>query len=150
MSSRLFQNIREQKGLAYSVYSVASSFSHDGYYLIYAGVGHDKIRHALEGIQEELEVLRSGSVTEDEFSMSKEQMKSSFIFGQENVASRMFANGKNLTLLDQVYTTEEIIDAIDKVSLADIDEIKMLICDPDTYTGVAVTDKRFDWSKIWK
>ena len=150
MSSRLFQNIREQKGLAYSVYSVASSFSHDGYYLIYAGVGHDKIRHALEGIQEELEVLRSGSVTEDEFSMSKEQMKSSFIFGQENVASRMFANGKNLTLLDKVYTTEEIIDAIDKVSLADIDEIKMLICDPDTYTGVAVTDKRFDWSKIWK
>ena len=150
MSSRLFQNIREQKGLAYSVYSVASSFSHDGYYLIYAGVGHDKIRHALEGIQEELEVLRSGSVTEDEFSMSKEQMKSSFIFGQENVASRMFANGKNLTLLDKVYTTEEIIDAIDRVSLADIDEIKMLICDPDTYTGVAVTDKRFDWSKIWK
>ena len=150
MSSRLFQNIREEKGLAYSVYSITNSFSHDGCYLIYAGVGHDKIRQALEGIQEELETLRSGSVTQDEFSMSKEQMKSTFIFGQENVASRMFANGKNLTLLDKVYTTEEIIDGIDRVSLADIDESKELICDPDTYTGVAVTDKRFDWSRIWK
>lgn len=150
MSSRLFQNIREEKGLAYSVYSVSSSFSSDGYYLIYAGVGHDKIRHALAGIEEELMILKRDGVTQDELSMSKEQLKSSFIFGQENVASRMFANGKNVTLLDRVYTPEEIISEIDSVSLEDIDEVKMLICDPHRYTGVAVTDKRFDWSRAWK
>ena len=150
MSSRLFQNIREEKGLAYSVYSVSSSFSSDGYYLIYAGVGHDKIRHVLAGIEEELMILKRDGVTQDELSMSKEQLKSSFIFGQENVASRMFANGKNVTLLDKVYTPEEIISEIDSVSLEDIDEVKMLICDPHRYTGVAGTDKRFDWSRAWK
>ena len=150
MSSRLFQNIREEKGLAYSVYSLTSSFSTDGYYLIYAGVGHDKIRDALRGIEEELMTLRKTGVTEDELAMSKEQLKSSFIFGQENVASRMFANGKNVILLDRIYSPEEIIAEIDKVGLEEIDEVKMLICDPGLYTGVAVTDKRFDWSKVWK
>lgn len=150
MSSRLFQNIREEKGLAYSVYSVNSSFSKDGYYLIYAGVAHDKIRQALAGIREELSVLQQEGVTEDELSMSKEQMKTNYIFGQENVASRMFANGKNVLLLDRVYTPEEVIEGIDKVSFAEIDEVKGLICDHEKYTGVAVTDKRFDFRKAWE
>lgn len=150
MSSRLFQNIREEKGLAYSVYSLMSSFSTDGYYLIYAGIGHDKIPQALQGIEDELMKLKKNGVTEDELAMSKEQLKSSFIFGQENVASRMFANGKNVILLDRIYSPEEIISEIDKIGLEDIDEVKMLICDPGLYTGVAVTDKRFDWRKVWK
>ena len=150
MSSRLFQNIREEKGLAYSVYSLTSSFSTDGYYLIYAGVAHDKIKDALAGIREELAILRKDGVTMDELSMSKEQLKSSFIFGQENVASRMFANGKNVTLLDRIYSPEEITAEIDRVSLEDIEEVKSLICDPELYTGVAVTDKRFDWRTAWK
>lgn len=150
MSSRLFQNIREEKGLAYSVYSLTSSFSTDGYYLIYAGVGHDKIKDALAGIREELTILRKDGVTRDELSMSKEQLKSSFIFGQENVASRMFTNGKNVTLLDRTYSPEEIISEIDRLSLEDIEEVKSLICDPELYTGVAVTDRRFDWRTVWK
>ncbi len=150
MSSRLFQNIREEKGLAYSVYSLTSSFSTEGYYLIYAGVGHDKIKDALQGIEEELMSLKKEGVTQDELSMSKEQLKSGFIFGQENVASRMFVNGKNVVLLDKIYTPEEIISEIDKVSLEDIDRVKSLICDTKSYTGVAVTDRRFDWSRAWK
>ncbi len=150
MSSRLFQNIREEKGLAYSVYSLTSSFSTEGYYLIYAGVGHDKIKDALAGIREELAILEKEGVTRDELSMAKEQLKSSFIFSQENVASRMFANGKNVTLLDRTYSPEEIIAEIDRVSPEDIEEIKKLICAPELYTGVAVTNKRFDWRNVWK
>lgn len=150
MSSRLFQNIREEKGLAYSVYSLTSSFSTDGYYLIYAGVAHDKIKDALAGIREELAILRKDGVTMDELSMSKEQLKSSFIFGQENVASRMFANGKNVILQDKIYSPEEITAQIDRISLQDIEEVKSLICDPQLYTAVAVTNKRFDWNRVWK
>ena len=82
--------------------------------------------------------------------MAKEQMKSSYIFGQENVASRMFANGKNLILVDRIFTPDEVVQGIDKVSLEDIDNVKKLICNPSEYTGVAVTDKRIDWKKIWK
>ncbi len=150
MSSRLFQSIREEKGLAYSVYSVCNAFSRDGYYLIYAGVAHDKLGAALDGIRNELAELKRSGVTASELSMSKEQMKSSYIFGQENVASRMFANGKNLLLLGRSYTQEEIIAAIDSVTLDKTEEIKSLICDPEKYTGVVVSDRRFDRSEIWK
>lgn len=150
MSSRLFQNIREEKGLAYSVFSMNSSYSSDGCFVIYAGVGHDKIRDALEGIEEELELLRRDGVTSDELSMAKEQMKSSYVFDQENVTSRMFANGKNLILVDRIFTPDEIIKNIDNVSLDDIDNVKELICHPAAYCGVAVTDKRISWKNIWR
>lgn len=150
MSSRLFQNIREEKGLAYSVFSMASSFSTDGYFNIYAGVGHDKIKDAMAGILEELEILDRNGVTEEELSMAKEQMKANYIFGQENVATRMFANGKNLALLGRIFTAEEVIESIDRVTTKDIDHIKKLICDPTLYTGVAVTDKRVNIKNLWK
>ena len=93
-------------------------------------------------------LFRSG-VTEDELAMSKEQLKSSFVFSQENVASRMFANGKNVVLLDKACTDEEILTGISNVSLADIDEVKQMICKPELYSGVAVTNKDFDFSKLW-
>lgn len=149
MSSRLFQNIREQKGLAYSVFSMTSSFSSTGYFSIYAGVSHDKIEKAIQGIQEELNILDREGISFEELNMAKEQMKSSFVFGQENVASIMFRNGKNLTLLNKIQTADEIMEAIDKVSLEDIDRIKNMICDTSKYSIAAVTDKRFDWRKVW-
>ena len=81
--------------------------------------------------------------------MAREQLKSSYIFGQENVASRMFANGKNMILLGRTFTEEDVIKGLDEVTLTDIDEIKKLICNPDSYSGVCVTDKRIDWKKVW-
>lgn len=148
MSSRLFQNIREEKGLAYSVYSMNSSFSDMGYYNIYAGVSHDRIEAAISGIKEELDILDRKGVTEEELSMSKEQLKSSYIFGQENVASRMFAIGKNLLLLGRIYGTDQVLDGIDAVSKASIDEIKSMICDTGNYSAVCVTDKKIDLKKM--
>lgn len=148
MSSRLFQNIREEKGLAYSVYSMNSAFSTSGFYTIYAGVSHDRIGMAIDGIKEELDKLDKYGVTEEELSMSKEQLKSSYIFGQENVASRMFTIGKNLLLLDKVYTAEEVLEGIDQVSLESIDQIKPMICDTDNYSAVCVTDKRVNLKRM--
>lgn len=148
MSSRLFQNIREEKGLAYSVYSMNSSFRDAGYFNIYAGVGHDMIGAAIDGIKEELDILDKKGLNDEEISMSKEQLKSSYIFGQENVASRMFAIGKNLLLLGKVYSTEEVLEGIDKVTKEDIDSIKSIICDTDRYSAVCLTDQKIDLKKM--
>lgn len=150
MSSRLFQNIREEKGLAYSVFSTNSSFSSSGYYNIYAGVSHDKIGKAIDGIKEELDALSRKGVTEEELSMSKEQLKAGYIFGQENVASRMFAIGKNLLLLGKAYTAEEVLEGIDAVSLNSIDDIKDVICNTDNYSAVCVTDKKVNLKRMIK
>ncbi len=148
MSSRLFQNIREQKGLAYSVYSHASSFANAGYYNIYAGVSHDKISDAIHGIKEELESLKKDGITEDELHVAKEQLKASYIFGQENVNGRMFSNGKNTILLNRIYTPEEVIGEIDAVTMEDIQKASALIDDIEQYSAVIVTNKKCDLKKI--
>lgn len=147
MSSRLFQNIREEKGLAYSVYSTNSAFSSDGYYNIYAGVSHDKINAAIDGIKEELDILDRKGLTEEEIDMSKEQLKSSYIFGQENVSGRMFSLGKNLLLLDRAYEQDEVIDGIDKVTKQTIDQVKPLVCDIEKYSAVCLTNRDMNLKK---
>ncbi len=148
MSSRLFQNIREQKGLAYSVYSHVSSFVNSGYYNIYAGVSHDKVYDAINGIKEELELLKKDCITEDELHVAKEQLKSSYIFGQENVNGRMFSMGKNSILLNRVYTPEEVIDEIDAVTMEDIKQASSLIDDINNYSAVIVTNKQCDLKRM--
>ncbi len=144
MSSRLFQNIREEKGLAYSVYSIASSFIHTGYYNIYAGVSHDKIHAAIKGIEEELKALKDRGVTAEELEISKAQLKGSYIFGMENVNGRMFNIGRNLTLSGRTDTPEEVIAGIDRVTLQDINEAASLIYDFDNYSAVVISDKETD------
>ncbi len=102
MSSRFFQNIREEKGLAYSVYSMNGAFSGDGYYNIYAGVSHDKIKDAICGIREELALLDEKGISAEELDSSRAQLKAAYVFGQENVAGRMFKNGKNTILTGKI------------------------------------------------
>ncbi len=148
MSSRLFQNIREQKGLAYSVCSMNLFSSCWGFFSIYAGVSAEKAEEALEAIHYELDMLRSGGVTEEELAMAKEQMKSSYIFGLESVNSRMFSIGKNKLLLDKVYSEKEVLSAFDKVSREDILEAAEMIGDYSSYCGAAVTGKEFDLERI--
>ena len=144
MSSRLFQNIREQKGLAYSVYSMTGASSRDGYFEIYAGVSHDKIRAAIEGIREELEKLAAEPVTQDELDSSREQMLSGYVFSQESTSTRMVVNGKNYLLLDRVFTPEEVMEGYHGVTIDQIDEIKGLITDFSQYTAAVVSGKRCD------
>lgn len=148
MSSRLFQNIREEKGLAYSVYSMSSSFSNTGYFNIYAGVGHDRIKDAVIGIQDELKRLKAEGITSEELDTAKEQLKGSYIFSLENVNGRMFSIGKNMLLLNRIYTPEEVMTSIDSVTMDDIREISELITDIHNYSGVLIGRNKVDLKKI--
>lgn len=150
MSSRLFQNIREQKGLAYSVCSMNLFSSYWGFFSIYAGVSPEKAEEALEAIHYELDTLRESGVTEEELAMAKEQMKSSYIFGLESVNSRMFSIGKNKLLLDRVYAEEEVLSSFDRVTREDIREVAEMIGDYSSYCGAAVTGRDFDLERIVK
>lgn len=150
MSSRLFQNIREQKGLAYSVCSMNLFSSYWGFFSIYAGVSPEKAEEALDAIHYELDTLRESGVTEEELAMAKEQMKSSYIFGLESVNSRMLSIGKNKLLLDRVYAEEEVLSSFDRVTREDIREVAEMIGDYSSYCGAAVTGRDFDLERIVK
>lgn len=139
MSSRLFQHIREDKGLAYSVYSMTGFYRAGGYFAIYAGVSHDKVGAALEAVESELRNLKTKGIGAEELESSRAQMKASYLFSQESTAGRMFKNGKNVLLLDRTYDSETLIRGFDQVTMKDIDELKELICSLSTYSIVGVT-----------
>ena len=138
MSSRLFQNVREDKGLAYSVYSASQAFVDDGLFVIYAGVAADKEKVALAAIYEELERLAEKGVGNVELSKAKEQNKGSYVFGKESVSGRMFSTGRNELLLGRTYTDEEIIEGIESVTTADIAAIAEAYADSAAYSSVVI------------
>lgn len=150
MSSRLFQNIREEKGLAYTVCSMNVFSSYTGFFSIYAGVAHDKAEATLDAVRHELEMLKKDGVTAEELSMAKEQVKSSYIFGLENINSRMFSIGKNKLLLDKVYSPEEVLSEFDKVTQDDIKQAAELIGDYSSYCAASVTGTDFDLERLIK
>jgi predicted Zn-dependent peptidase len=117
-------------------------------YSIYAAVGHDKVKEAVAAILDELAKLRRDGVTRDELDTAKEQMKSHYIFGRENVNGRMFSIGKNYLLLNRVFTQEEVLSKIDAVTRDDIRETAELITDPARYSAAAISRKRQNWSRL--
>ncbi|MFB1049525.1 M16 family metallopeptidase [Paraliobacillus sp. JSM ZJ581] len=116
MSSRLFQEIREQRGLAYSVFSYHSSFVDNGLLTIYAGTGKQHLSTLQETIQQTIATFVSNGLTEKEFVNSKEQLKGNLLLGLESTSSRMSRNGKNELMLGKHRSLDELSEEIDQVS----------------------------------
>lgn len=138
MSSRLFQKIREEKGLAYTVYSYPSAYSTTGYFALYAGTGEKQAAQVVELMLEELGAIKKGGLSKEEFIRSKEQLKGSFVLGQESTSSRASAIGKSALLKDKLYSDDEILNKIDSVTMDDIMEILPHVADFDNITGAFV------------
>lgn len=148
MSSRLFQNIREEKGLAYSVCSMPEFFSECGLFTVYAGVAHDKLTNLIEAVKCELDMLKGDGISEKELRRAKEQIKSRRVFGQESIAGRMFTIGKSQLLLNEVISLEETLARIEAVSMDDVADAVEIISDASAYSAVAITDKKVDLKKM--
>ena len=120
MSSRLFQKIREELGLAYSVYSYSSQYKDSGVVEIYAGVNTSLRDLAVESIVAEVNRFKKDGVTEQEFKRGKEQIKSSFIMGQESTSSQMLLYARYLLMLDKEFDLNERIKNLEAVSISDV------------------------------
>lgn len=123
MSSRLFQEIREKRGLAYSVYSYHSSHADSGMFTIYAGTAPKQTKDVLELTKEILSDLAVKGMTEDELHKGKEQLKGSLILSLESTGSRMNRLGKNELMLGRHYSLDEIIQRIEQVSMGDVQKV---------------------------
>jgi len=123
MSSRLFQEIREKRGLAYSVYSYHTSYLDSGMVVLYAGTNKEQLP-LLEGtIQETILNLKTNGLTEKEFKNSKEKLKGNMMLSLENTNSRMTRNGRNELLLKRHRSLDEIIHEMDTVDEKRIHEV---------------------------
>ena len=116
MSSRLFQEVREQRGLAYSVYSYHSSYKDNGLVTIYGGTGANQMNLLFETIQNTLATFKQDGITSKELTNSKEQLKGNLMLSLESTNSRMSRNGKNELMLGKHRSLDEIIQLIDKVT----------------------------------
>ncbi|MFM9277265.1 M16 family metallopeptidase [Paenibacillus jiagnxiensis] len=123
MSSRLFQEIREKRGLAYSVYSYHSSHADSGLLTIYAGTAPKQTKDVLELTQELLHDAAVKGLTSTELSKGKEQLKGSLILSLESTGSRMNRNGKNELMLGRHYTLDEMIRNIEQVTMNDVQAV---------------------------
>ncbi len=142
MSSRLFQKIREELGLCYSIYSYPSQYKDNGILEIYAGVNTDARDLATRAIVEEVIKFKKDGITEQEFIRGKEQIKSAFIFGQESTASQMLLYGKYLIFLDKEFDFAERIEKIEKVTIDDVHEAISKSFDIENSATATVGPKR--------
>lgn len=120
MSSRLFQEVREKRGLAYAVYSYHQGYSDAGAVKMYVGSTTGNVGEALKVISEQLDKIREEPVTDEELSRTKEQLKSSTILALESTAARMTRIGRSIITGTELLTPEEISDRIDAVTADDV------------------------------
>jgi len=133
MSSRLFQTVREKLGYCYSVYSYASAYQNEGLISVYAAVNPQNKQKALDAIVKEIQGVKDGGITTEEFLRGKEQMKGAFVFGQESTSSQMLLYGKYLLMTGKVFDFDRRIGEINDVSESDVRR---------------VIDENFDFEKV--
>jgi predicted Zn-dependent peptidase len=120
MSSRIFQEVREKKGLVYSIYSSVTNYSDTGIFSIYAGMGYEQAEDTLRTILKEMSNIKKGNITEEEFLRAKQQIKGNYILSLESTSSRMSAIGRRELLYNEILYPDEIIEAINKVEMKDV------------------------------
>ena len=123
MSSRLFQEIREKRGLAYSVYSYAQQFAGTGVLGFYAGCNPTKAIEVIEIIRDVLSDVADNGMSHEEIERAKGAVRGSLVLSQEDSGSRMSRIGKNEIVYGQVMDFDDILKAISRVSASDIREI---------------------------
>lgn len=126
MSSRLFQEIREKRGLAYSVYSYHSSHMDSGLFTIYAGTAPKQTEEVLKVTMEVIGEIVQNGITESELKKGKEQLKGSLILSLESTNSRMNRIGKNELMLGRHFSIDELISRIEGINM---EQMNSLICE---------------------
>jgi predicted Zn-dependent peptidase len=123
MSSRLFQEIREKRGLVYSVYSYHSMFAQTGAFVVYAGTAPSRANEVTTLIHQELENVAEKGITEEELDRSKSHMKGGMVLGLEETSARMNRLGKSEIAHGEVISLDEVLERIDDVTVDDAREV---------------------------
>jgi predicted Zn-dependent peptidase len=137
-SSRLFQEVREKRGLAYSVYSYASQYVDSGQVAVYVGTRPDRVQEAMEVIGGELRKLQDSSITGEEFERAKENVKGRTVLAMESTLARMNRLGSSVLMGVPLLSLDEIVAAIDAVTLDDVTTLARELFVPERLSAAGV------------
>lgn len=138
MSSRLFQEIREKRGLAYSVGTYAAGYKEGGLFAFYAGASPASTGEVIELMNAECEKIAVENITDDELLRAKNQVRAGLLMGQESMSNRMNRLGKDEILFDRVIPLEEIMQRIQAVTRDDVREVAADILKSGQFTMAQV------------
>jgi len=123
MSSRLFQNVREKRGLAYAVFSGLSAYRDAGSFTVYAGCSNDAVGQVIDLVVEELRGVKQKPVPEAELQRAKDHLKGSLMLSLENTASRMSHLARQEIYFDRQFGLDETLQGIERVTAADVQRV---------------------------
>jgi predicted Zn-dependent peptidase len=143
LSSRLFQKVREQRGLAYSVWSERAAYQDAGSLAVVVGTAPEHVDEVLRIVNGELEALAADGVTERELAVAKGYLRAELLLSGEDSGARMSRIGASMLLHGEVLTVEQILDRIDAVDSAQVREAAALLAtSPRTMSAVGPFDER--------
>jgi predicted Zn-dependent peptidase len=137
-SSRLFQEVREKRGLAYSVYSYASHYLDSGQVGLYVGTRPDRVREAMDVIGAELRRLQEEGVSEAELELARENVKGRTVLSMESTLTRMNRLGSSVLMDVPVLTVDEVLAALDAVTLDDVVGLARELWQPEQLSAAGV------------
>jgi predicted Zn-dependent peptidase len=123
MSSRLFQNVREKRGLAYAVFSGLAAYRDTGSLTVYAGCANDAVGQVVDLVVEELRNLKTSRPAEAEVRRAKDHLKGSLMLSLENTSSRMSHLARQEIYFDRHFTLDETLEGIERVSAEDVQRV---------------------------
>lgn len=123
MSSRLFQNVREKRGLAYAVFSGLSAYRDAGSLTVYAGCAKEAVGEVVDLVVEELRGLKEAPVSETELRRAKDHLKGSLMLGLENTASRMSHLARQEIYFERHFSFDETLEGLERVTAADVQRV---------------------------
>jgi predicted Zn-dependent peptidase len=144
-SSRLFQEVRERYGLAYSVYSFTSSYQDSGQVGLYVGTRADNLEEAMRVVASELEHMRIEPATADELARAKENLKGRVLLALESTGARMNRLGSEVLAQSPLLELDEVVARIDAVTIWDLESLATELWDPSrlSVVGIGPDEERF-------
>jgi predicted Zn-dependent peptidase len=130
MSSRLFQNIREKQGLAYTVFSEISMYRDTGCMMVYAGTSAKSAGRVIESVVKEMSCMAENLVTPEELQRAKDHLKGSYVLGLESTSSRMGNLARQEIYFKKFFSLSELLDSVDHVSAAQVQALAQEFFDP--------------------
>ncbi len=138
MSSRLFQSVREKRGLAYNVYSYLNPYEGTGSQIVYAAVNPKNVERAVDAIFSTVEEVKKCGITKEELERGKAQIKASSIFAQESTSSQMLLYGKYLLYRDELFDFDAKMHEVDRVTMEDVEACLLKSFDRERMATAAV------------
>ncbi len=151
MSSRLFQEIREKRGLVYSVYSFTASHSHEGIFGIYAGTGAKDLPTLMPVVIDEIKKICNENVSAKEFSRAKMQLKSSIKMGLESSSSSAEVLARQNLIYNRSLSIKEVVEKIDSATTDDICHVaQQIFSSQPTYALLGAVNKYMEYDELQK